>query len=68
MCKKCQKMSKKYQTNFTLIIKPPSSKCNKLREKIMRTFPHVFKEELEPHDRMKVEPVKIKFRKEFIQP
>ena len=29
---------------------------------------HVFKEELEPHDRMKVDPVKIKLKKEFITP
>ena len=34
----------------------------------MGTFPNVFKEELEPHDRMKVDPVKIKLKKEFISP
>ena len=33
-------------------LKPPSSKCNKLRGKVMGKFSHVFKEELEPHDRM----------------
>ena len=35
-----------------------------MKEKIMGTFSYVFKEELEPHDRMKVEPVKIKLKKE----
>ena len=29
-------------------------------------FSHVFKEELEPHDRMKVEPVKLKLKEGYI--
>ena len=49
-------------------IKPPSTKCTNLREKIMDSYPHVFKEELGPQDRMKVEPVKLKLKKEFISP
>ena len=55
-----------YEENRPL--KPPSAKCNKLRERIMGDYAHVFKEELEPHDRMKVEPVKLKLREGYITP
>ena len=34
----------------------------------MEKFSHVFKEELEPHDRMKVEPVKLKLKEGYISP
>ena len=34
----------------------------------MGDYAHVFKEELEPHDRMNVEPVKLKLREGYITP
>ena len=34
----------------------------------MGDFAHVFKEELEPHDQMNVEPVKLKLREGYITP
>ena len=49
-------------------IKLPSTKCKTLREEIMKSYSHVFKEEFGPQDRMKVEPVKLKLKKEFIRP
>ena len=49
-------------------LKPPSSKCNKLRDQVMEEFSHVFEEELEPNDRMKVEPVKMKLKEGYISP
>ena len=55
-----------YEENRPL--KETFSKCNKLREHIMGKFSHVFKEELEPHDRMKVEPVKLKLKEGYISP
>ena len=55
-----------YEENRPL--KKPSAKCSKLRENIMENFSHVFKEELEPNDRMKVEPVKLKLKEGFINP
>ena len=47
-----------YEENRAL--KNASSKCIKLRENLMEKYSHVFKEELEPHNRMKVEAVKLK--------
>ena len=55
-----------YEENRSL--KKPSSKCIKLRENAMEKYSHMFKEELEPHDRMKVEPVKLKLKEGFINP
>ena len=57
-----------YEENRPL--KAPSAKCNKLRENLMGEYAHVFKEELEPHDRdrMKVEPVKLKLKEGYIAP
>ena len=46
----------------------PSKKCNKLREEIMGIWQHVFKEELEPTDRMKVKPVSLKLKEGYISP
>ena len=55
-----------YEENRPL--KKPSQKCNNLRENIMEKYSHVFKEELQPHDRMKVEPVKLKLKEGYISP
>ena len=49
-------------------IRKPSPKCSKLREDLMGKWAHVFKEELEPTDRMKVKPVKLKLKEGFINP
>ena len=49
-------------------IRKPSRKCNKLREEIMGKWQHVFKEELEPTDRMRVKPVSLKLKEGYISP
>ena len=55
-----------YEDNREL--RKPSSKCSKLRENVMGKWGHIFKEELEPSDRMKVEPVKLKLKEGFVNP
>ena len=49
-------------------LKPPSRDCGKLREDIKKNWQSFFKEELEPQDRMKVEPVKVRFKDEGVNP
>ena len=45
-----------------------SRKCNKFREEIMGKWQHVFKEELEPTDRMRVKLVSLKSKEGYINP
>ena len=48
-------------------VRKPSRKFSKLREEIMGKWEHVFKEELEPTDRMRVvKPVKLKLKEGYI--
>ena len=49
-------------------VRKPSQKCSKLREEIMGKWAHIFKEELEPTDRMRVKPVKLKLKEGYINP
>ena len=55
-----------YEENRKL--KPPSRVCRKLREYIVKNCDGCFKEELEPHDRMKVEPLKLRLKEGYISP
>ena len=50
------------------VLRKPSPKCSKLRENLMGEYSHLFKEELEPTDRMKVDPVKLKLKEGFVNP
>ena len=49
-------------------VRKPSRKFSKLREEIMGKWEHVFKEELEPTDRMGGKPVKLKMKEGYINP
>ena len=49
-------------------LNPPSKECRKLREDIMKNWQSCFKEALEPQDRMKVEPVKLRSKEGYISP
>ena len=49
-------------------MKAPSKECRKLREDIMNNWQGCFKEELEPQDRMNVEPVKLRLKDEEARP
>ena len=49
-------------------VRKPSRKFSKLREEIMGKWEHVFKEELEPTDRMQGKPVKLKMKEGYINP
>ena len=46
-------------------MKAPSKECRRLREDIMKNWQTCFKE---PHNRMKVEPVKLKSKDEEARP
>ena len=71
--KQYQAYSTSYQLHSSLYeesrkLKPPNRACRRLREETMENWDLCFKEELEPTDRMKVEPVKLKLKEGYINP